>query len=81
MKVYKFTTEAEANTAQEAVYQEWKASKPEMPSSYWVTTVRWADVKKREDADEWFFCACEGSSLGYTEYDDDPSWYPPVEEI
>jgi hypothetical protein len=53
-----FTTEQEAIDAQEVDFQMYKASRPEMPVKYWETTTAWDKVRKREDAEEWYYEVC-----------------------
>jgi hypothetical protein len=81
MNVHKFTSEQDAIGAQEAVFQAYKADKPQMPEKHWEVTVRWAEIKERVDAPgEYFFQVCPGFEDMYPVVEDAPSWYPTIEE-
>lgn len=76
-----FTTESEAIDAQEVDFQMYKASKPQMPAEYWAVTTSWCEVRKRYDADEWFYEVCPQGIQTHEQKEAQPSWYEPEDEI
>ena len=75
-----FTTEQDAIDAQAVDFQMYKDSHSDQPSEYWGVTVRWDQVNKREDAEEWFYSVCPDGIQTHTQKEAQPSWYPPEEE-
>ena len=71
-----FTTEQEAINAQDVDFQMYKDSYSDQSSEYWVVTVRWAKVAKREDAEEWFYSVCPEGIQTHEQKQADTSWYP-----
>jgi ferric-dicitrate binding protein FerR (iron transport regulator) len=71
-----FDTEQEAIDAQEADFQEWKASKPQNPEAYWEVTTKYAEVKQRITDNKWYYVACPASTSQHTVEPYNVSWSP-----
>ena len=76
-----FLTEQEAIDAQAIDFQMFKDARSDLPAEYWDVTVRWDNVQKRYDAEEWFYEVCPHGIQTHTQKEAQPSWYPPVEEV
>ena len=74
-----FATEQDGLDAQEVDFQCFKDAKNNVSSEYWDITVRWDNVRKREDAEEWFYAVCPVGVQTHTQKESEASWYP-IEE-
>ena len=70
-----FTNEQDAINAQAVDFQMFKSSKPQIPAKYWEITVAWDEVRKREDAEEWFYAVCPDGIQTHEQKEVEPSWY------
>jgi len=76
-----FITEKAGLDAQEVDFQAFKDAKNNVSHEYWDITVKWDNVRKREDAEEWFYTVCPVGIQTHTQKESEPSWYPEVEEV
>jgi len=75
-----FTTEQDAIDAQAIDFQMHKKSRGEFPADHWLVTVRWDNIQKRTDAEEWFYEVCPQGIQTHTQKEAQDSWYPVQEE-
>ena len=68
-----FDTQEEADTAQEACFQAWKASHP-ATTGYWSNTTSWNLPKQRLDG-KWVYAVCPEGDQGHSQETYDPSWF------
>ena len=74
-----FDTKAEAEVAQQADFESFKASLPPQPEGYWETTTKWANVQKRADADQWFYPVCPYiEEQTHTQSEATESWFDTI---
>ena len=71
-----FTTEQKAIDAQEIDYQAMRTARGDLGSEYWSITTKWDRVRKRVDAEEWFYSVCPYGVQTHTQKEDTNSWYP-----
>lgn len=71
-----FTTEQDAIDAQEVDFQCFKDIKNNVSHEYWDVTVRWDNISKRKDAEEWFYEVCPNGIQTHTQKEAQPSWFP-----
>ncbi len=78
-----FTTEQDAIDAQEIDSQMYLAHhrNTDFNQAWEDNTTCWDEVRKREDAEEWFYEVCPVGVQTHTQKESEPSWFPEVEEI
>lgn len=69
-----FTTELSAISAQVSDFQMYKDSQSALPANYWLGTTEWASVRKRADADEWYYEVCPEGVQTHVQKASQASW-------
>ena len=75
-----FSNEPDAINAQALDFAIFKSKHSDKPAEYWAITTQWDEVKKRADADEWFYLNYALGIQTHQQKEAELSWYS-AEEV